>query len=87
MCWKSREILPKILEKSRNFGQFYFYLFSFLIELRLLNKFLYLLNLVNENIEKLQKNGKIAGKSQGNLSVRKVGTMNKTCVLQLRSIC
>ena len=70
--WKSQGIVPKIME---NWGQFYskywksegiLKLFSdFSSDVYLLNRFLYLLNLLN----KMLKNGKTKyWKSQGNLS-------------------
>ena len=59
---KSQGILPKVLEKWRNFSQFLFLIFSvfFLIEVYLLNIFLYLLNLLNKILENGKQNtGKV----------------------------
>ena len=59
-----RVILPKILEKWGNFSQFYFYHFSdFLTEVYLLNRFLFLLNVLNKR--KNTENEENTGKSQG----------------------
>ena len=45
------------LEKSGNFSQFLFF-FDFLIELHLLNRFLYLVNSLNKTLKKMLENGK-----------------------------
>ena len=76
--WKIEGILPKILEKLGNVSQFLFLFFSdFLIEIYLLNRFLYLLNSLNKTLKIILENGKKilekSGKTQGNLSVRKCG--------------
>ena len=47
--WKSLGILPKIPETEEILGSYYYY---FLIELYLLNRFLYLLISSNKNTEK-----------------------------------
>ena len=77
--WKNEGILPKILEKCGILSSFYFYVFfsDFLIDVYLLNGFLYLVNSLNKTLKKYWKTEKKIlekyWKCQGNLSVRKCG--------------
>ena len=73
--WKSQGILPKILDKRgnftqntgkvRNFSYFIYFIFfaDFLIEVCLLNEFLYLVNSLKVTLKKFWKMEKILEKS------------------------
>ena len=67
-------ILHRLLENEDILASFYFDFFSdFLIEVYLLNRFLYLLNLSNKTLRKYWKMGGKYWKNHGHLSVRKCG--------------
>ena len=78
--WENEGIFPKILEKWGNFSQFYFHFFSdFLIEVHLLNTFLYLSKSLNKTVKKWKLENKY-WKIQRNLSIRKCGNHEYTTV-------
>ena len=75
-----REFYPKYWKSKDFLTSFYFYFFSdFLIEVYLLNRFLYLLNSLNKTLKLLENGKKILEKSEkshGNLSVQKCGNQH-----------
>ena len=72
---KVREFYPKCWKRERILASFYFYFFSnFLIEVSLLNRFLYLLNSLNETLKKYWKIEKKIGKVSEICQSEKVGT-------------
>ena len=71
---KIREFYPKYWKSEEILAGFYFYFFSdFLIEVYLLNRFLYLLNSLNKTLKKYWRMERKSWKNQGNSSVRKCG--------------
>ena len=72
--WKNEGILSKILESEEILASFYLYFFSdFLIEVNLLNRFLYLLHSLNKTLKnsgKLKENTGKVGEIRQSENVR-----------------